>query len=94
MQLPFEDAYVFFVFSQILKMRIPTRLMKVRNSNTDSTTTAASAIKIMIISNEIGYIIPSLLQSCEGWDVVGENKTTDGVDTHSVEDGKSVLSTE
>ena len=68
--------------------------MKVRNSNTDSTTTVASAINIMIISNEIGYIIPSMLKSCEGWGVVGENKTTEGVDTHSIEDGKSVLSTE
>ena len=69
-------------------------MMKVRNNTIDSTTTAASAIKIMIISNEIGYIIPSLLQSCEGWGVVGANKTTEGVDTHSIEDGKSVLSTE
>ena len=43
---------------------------------------------------KIGYIIPSLLQSCAGRGVVGENKTTDGLDTHSVEDGKSVLSTE
>ena len=43
---------------------------------------------------KIGYIIPSLLQSCGGEGVVGENKTTEGVDTHSVEDGKGVLSTE
>ena len=68
--------------------------MKVRISISDSATTIASAIKTMIISNEIGYIIPSLLQSCEGWGVVGANKTTEDVDTHSVEDGKSVLSTE
>ena len=69
--------------------------MKARVSNMDSATTAASAIKIIIIiSNEIGHIIPFLLQSCGGGGVVGENKTTEGVDTHSVEDGKSVLSTE
>ena len=68
--------------------------MKVRISIIDSATTTASAIKTMISSNGIGYIIPSTLQSCEGWGVVGENKTTEGVDTHSVEDGKSVLSTE
>ena len=67
--------------------------MKVRISIIDSATTIASAIKTMISSNEIGYIIP-LLQSCGGGGVVGENKTTEGVDTHSVEDEKCVLSTE
>ena len=68
-------------------------MMKVRISTIDSATTITSAIKILIISNDIGYIIPSLLQSCAGRGVVGEN-TTEGVDTNSVEDRKTVLSTE
>ena len=41
MQLPSD---VFFLFHQIPKIRIPTRLMA-RISNTDSATTIASAIK-------------------------------------------------
>ena len=48
----------------------------------------------MITSYETDYIIPSLLPSCAGRGVVGENKTTEDVDTHSVEDGKTVLSIE
>ena len=93
-QLPSEGADVLFLFHQIPKITIPTRMMKVRISTIDSATTIASAIKILIISNDIGYIIPSLLQSCAGRGVVGENKTAEDVDTNSVEDGKSVLSTE